>query len=321
MIKDLISIIVPVYNVEKYLDQCISSILRQSYSNLELILINDGSTDNSEKICKKYEQLDQRVKYYSQKNAGAAAARNFGIEKAEGEFLGFVDSDDFIDRDMYQRMMECQQKTKADIVKISNRDILDDGSIIEKKESNITEILDKKAEIKKTLLKPGHFSLWRCLFSAKLFHNVQIPQISNFEDIAISTTLLQKANKIAYINKMLYNYRFTSNSLSRRQINSYNRKLIKDEFENLFETNKNNHFLKKYLIHILNRTLIEYIIALIKEKKYNKNEIKIRQEFLHYFPLFITTPCLYKSWLKHDLLYFISPWLYKKIIFRKHLSN
>lgn len=316
-----ISIIVPIYNSSKHLQKCISSILQQEYTNFEIILVDDGSTDNSSAICLKYASEDSRIKFFKQENKGAAAARNLGIEKAEGSFLGFVDSDDFIDRDMYQKMIECQQTTSADIVKISNRDIFENGSIIEKKESNNIKILNKNEEIKNTFLTPSHFSLWKCLFRTELFQNLSIPQISNFEDIAIAIPLLQKANKIVYINKALYNYRITSNSLSRKQISSLNRKLIKDEFEKIFEMYKKNHFLKKYLICILNRTLIEYIITLIKEQNYNNNKKIIRKEFLHYFPLFITTPCLYKSWLKHDLLYFISPWLYKKIIFRKHLSN
>ena len=95
--KNLVSIIVPVYNTEKYLSKCLDSLIKQTYKNLEIILIDDSSTDNSIAICKDYQKKDERIKIYQKENGGPASARNYGLEKARGEYILFIDSDDYID--------------------------------------------------------------------------------------------------------------------------------------------------------------------------------------------------------------------------------
>lgn len=112
----MISIIVPVYNVEKYLEKCINSILGQTYENLELILINDGSNDGSEAICQKYINLDKRIKFITQENYGVSVARNRGLEIARGSYLLFVDSDDWLERNACQVLVETINKFKVDVV-------------------------------------------------------------------------------------------------------------------------------------------------------------------------------------------------------------
>ena len=107
----LISIIVPVYKVEQYLDYCVDSIVKQTYEKLEIILIDDGSPDNSPEICDRWSERDPRIKVIHKKNGGASEARNIGLDIAAGEYIGFVDSDDYIDKDMYRRMIEELQKT------------------------------------------------------------------------------------------------------------------------------------------------------------------------------------------------------------------
>ena len=97
--KDLISIIIPVYNVEKYLEECIESVINQTYRNLEIILVDDGSTDKCLETCKEYEKRDNRIKVIHQENAGVSVARNVGIDFSTGQYIGFVDSDDFIEKD------------------------------------------------------------------------------------------------------------------------------------------------------------------------------------------------------------------------------
>lgn len=108
MTDDLLSIIVPVYNVQDYLEQCVSSICNQTYKNLEIILVNDGSTDNSASICEKFAEMDSRIKLISQENQGVVRARKKGVNLARGTYIGFVDADDYIDRDMYQQLMDCK---------------------------------------------------------------------------------------------------------------------------------------------------------------------------------------------------------------------
>ena len=114
--SELISVIVPVYNVEKYLDKCIQSILGQTYSNIELLLIDDGSTDSSGAICDKYVTQDSRVRVFHKSNEGVSAARNWGLDNAKGEWIAFVDADDWIDSDMYERMYNAAVQNQTDMV-------------------------------------------------------------------------------------------------------------------------------------------------------------------------------------------------------------
>ena len=110
-----ISIIVPIYNTEKYLERCLQSILNQSYRNIEIILVNDGSDDNSLAICNKYKDKDKRIIVIDKKHTGVADTRNIGLEKASGNYIGFVDSDDYIDIDMFKKLIVGAEKYKCDI--------------------------------------------------------------------------------------------------------------------------------------------------------------------------------------------------------------
>lgn len=112
----LISIIVPVYNVQEYLERCVVSLLHQTYHNLEIILIDDGSTDDSPKLCKELQNRDARIKFVSQINQGIGAVRNLGLSMAHGEYVGFVDSDDWVDEDMYESLLKLMLERNADVV-------------------------------------------------------------------------------------------------------------------------------------------------------------------------------------------------------------
>jgi glycosyltransferase involved in cell wall biosynthesis len=116
MVQKKISIIIPVYNVIEYLDRCLTSVTEQTYTKLEIILVNDGSNDGSEKKCEKWAKKDSRIRYFSQKNQGQGAARNFGIEMATGDYLGFVDSDDWIAVEMMRKLYNKITLEKADVV-------------------------------------------------------------------------------------------------------------------------------------------------------------------------------------------------------------
>ena len=116
MNNELLSVIVPVYNVEEYLERCIESIIASSYKNIEIILINDGSTDKSVHICEKLKAKDERIKVFHKENEGVSSARNYGLENVKGEYITFVDSDDYIDKHMYTNLMNIMLKEDADIV-------------------------------------------------------------------------------------------------------------------------------------------------------------------------------------------------------------
>ncbi|MCC8424854.1 glycosyltransferase family 2 protein [Mucilaginibacter sp. UR6-11] len=124
----ILSVVVPVYNVERYLERCLDSILKQTYPNLEIILVNDGSTDDSEQICLDFEKKDFRIKCFLQSNKGPAAARNFGIKMAKGDYIGFIDADDEVDELMFQNLMDIALKHAADIV-VSNINLVSERGV------------------------------------------------------------------------------------------------------------------------------------------------------------------------------------------------
>ncbi len=132
MFEIKVSIIVPIYNSEKNLDRCVNSILRQSYKNLELILINDGSTDSSLDICNNFRKLNENIIVIDQKNMGVSAARNIGLRYATGDLIQFVDSDDYIDSDMTESLVNCIRENNADLVICGYKSIFQDRVVLHK---------------------------------------------------------------------------------------------------------------------------------------------------------------------------------------------
>lgn len=203
----LISIIVPVYNVQDYVGKCLDSICGQSYRNLEIIVIDDGSTDNSPAICDSFAGKDSRIKVLHCKNGGQSAARNRGLDIAEGEFIGFVDSDDWIEADMYECLYTTLFQHKADISICSffreehQQSIpqYNSGKIhVWKSFDAIHEVIEDK--------RINNF-MWALLCTRNIFENIRFPEGRIFEDIAISPLLYIKAKKIVYIERPLYHYR------------------------------------------------------------------------------------------------------------------
>jgi len=124
--KEQISIVVPVYNVEQYLEKCVNSIINQTYKNLEIILIDDGATDSSGKLCDELAKIDNRIKVYHKENGGLSDARNYGVERATGDYIGFVDSDDCIDSEMYEKLYEAIRKENVDVAECNLKIIYPD---------------------------------------------------------------------------------------------------------------------------------------------------------------------------------------------------
>lgn len=214
-----ISIIIHIYNVEQYLPQCLDSIINQTYKNLEIILINDGSTDNSGKICDNYAKVDNRIHVFHKKNEGVSSARNLGLEKCTGDFIGFIDPDDFIELNMYELLYNEQQKTNADIVWSNycfyyslNKKI--PGEITSNITYNLFNIIEKNNFYSDLFYKYQMKAyLVNKLYKKELFSNIKFPYKKTFEDLFIFIYLISKAAKISFINKILYYYRQRDNSI------------------------------------------------------------------------------------------------------------
>ena len=211
--KPNISIIVPVYNVEDYITGCIESILNQDFEGFELILVNDGSTDRSGLICDEYEKKDDRVIVIHQEHKGVSLARNIGISNARGNYIGFIDSDDYIYKDMYSTLYNLCEQTNSDIgVCKLFREI--DGKIVNLEDELIIKEMNNE-EAMKELFKGilYRFSLANKLFKKSCFKGVQFPEGRIHEDLSTTYRLFANAEKITYINSTGYVYVKRSNSI------------------------------------------------------------------------------------------------------------
>ncbi len=211
--NELISIIIPVYNVEKYLKECLDSVINQSYTNIEILLIDDGSTDSSSKICKEYCKIDNRIKYYKKKNGGLSSARNYGIKKSTGKYLSFIDSDDIISNNMIQILYNELKKNNCDI-SVCKYKIFSDSFIY--KESNYNKEIIEQENIIINLMIDDKITSHSCnkLYDKNLFNNNQYVVGKKYEDIGTTYKLLLSSKRVVYIDKELYGYRYRNNSIT-----------------------------------------------------------------------------------------------------------
>ena len=203
----LISVIVPVYNSEKYLKKCIESILDQTYENIEIILVDDGSTDKSSAICDEYANKDLRISVIHKENGGLSSARNAGLKASCGELIGFVDSDDYIEPTMYEKLKENMDKYGSDIAVCqfyqSYKILTDLVDGLDKEE--VYEGKDKFSNLEND----NYFMTvvaWNKLYKKDLFKSIKYPEGRLFEDSYIICDILTKAKKVSYINEPLYYY-------------------------------------------------------------------------------------------------------------------
>lgn len=217
-----ISIIVPIYNAEKYIDVCLDSLVSQTYKNYEIILVNDGSQENEEEIIYKYMLKHKNIFYYKKKNGGQASARNYGLSKITGDYIMFVDSDDYLDKNILNILSTEIKKYKYDILCFDFNKVLDNR--IEK----YNTFLGLSNDIISNYIISDP-SPCNKIFNSILFkdNSIRFTEGRIYEDLAIIPTLACYTNKIGYINKYLYNYVIHDNS-TMRQI-KYNDKL-KDIF-------------------------------------------------------------------------------------------
>lgn len=204
--KDLISIIIPVYNVEKYLSECIESVINQTYSELEIILIDDESTDNSGKICDEYAVKDARIKVIHQKNSGAASARNKGLRIATGEYLAFVDSDDYLEKDAYEYMVTQLNANHADVIQCAFRNVFV-NRVVDCVMLPEFQEFSTKSFLRRFTIDWTSGLLWDKLYRRSLFENVYFEEGHKIDDEFFTYQGLMNAEKILHSPKVIYNYR------------------------------------------------------------------------------------------------------------------
>ena len=206
----------PVYQVEAHIDECITSILDQTFRDFELILVDDGSLDRCPAICDVYAQKDSRIRVIHQKNQGLSAARNTGLQAARGDYIGFVDSDDFIEASMYEKLLDNLEREKADISVCGRYKVWGDKKIQEQK-SNVYKVMDSAqalALMNTNVL--GYFDVaaWDKIYKRSCFKGIEFPEGKLCEDWFVMYKLFFNAHRIVYDSIPLYNYRQRTGSIT-----------------------------------------------------------------------------------------------------------
>ncbi|SFN78625.1 Glycosyltransferase involved in cell wall bisynthesis [Pseudobutyrivibrio sp. UC1225] len=210
-----ISVIVPVYNVENYLDRCIESIVNQSYRNLEIILVNDGSTDKSGEICNRLARVDNRIRVIHKENGGLSSARNAGLDSATGDYIAFIDSDDYIHTKMYEILVKVQKDTGADIVSCGYQ-MFDEGDVPKEIDYDNFEFFEYTGtDIYNQLWDRDTSTVIQCqkLFNKDVFSHIRYPEGRIHEDVYVIHRELGKVNKYVFVDIPFYYYMIRNGSI------------------------------------------------------------------------------------------------------------
>lgn len=273
-----VSIIVPIYNVEKYLKRCVESLINQTYKNIEILLIDDGSTDNSGKICDELERIDNRIKVYHKENGGLGSARNYGYKYAAGEHILFLDSDDYIELNTIENMMEY---SGYDIV-CCGFDRVDEKTKKVYSQEMIKMPFDELEITDETIMEAAFLSPsgWGKLFRKELLSNIEFSEDKRaIEDTLFYLEVIPKAKKIKYIKKILWHYMVREDSLIMS---------ITEEKADLFEKNL-LEIKKKYIENNYNNAKFDFLTIQvfihncisIPSRLYTNKEINMNKRLKH----------------------------------------
>lgn len=211
-----VSIIVPVYNVENYLTKCLDSLVKQSLSDIEIIVVNDGSKDNSEKIIKEFAQkYPEKIKAFTKENGGLSDARNFGIDRATGDYIGFVDSDDYVTENMFEEMLLLAEKHHAKMVICNIQKVDENGKIVQK----LTQLpnMPEKIVLENNFSVFSDISYFACnkLFKKELFNQKRFKKGVHFEDIQLIPQLLLECDTVVQTQNFHYQYLERTDSITK----------------------------------------------------------------------------------------------------------
>ena len=316
--SDLVSIIIPVYNAETYLQRCVSSLLGQTYKQIEIILVNDGSSDNSGKLCEEYSKIDDRIKVIHKENGGAATARNKGLDEARGKYICFVDSDDYVSCEYIETLYNLLVENNADIAQCDYLLTFKGDSQIPKKEKVVSNYTGM--EMLKRFQIENDFRIklvvvWNKIYKREIFDDIRFPEGIIYEDEAIIPKILFKAKRITYTTEKLYAYFMSENSVMRSEFSLKRLDYLTaiQERISFYEKVELSEFyycdLQKYIASASN----------LYTKVFDKSVKKLlRKKIRKYYRIFIKSTCGVKTKLRYSL-YVIYP---KSVeILKKYLYN
>lgn len=214
---NMVSVVVPIYNAEKYLARCIESIRSQTYDNIEIILINDGSTDSSLYICNHFSSIDKRITVIDKENEGVSITRNKGIKIAKGDYIGFVDSDDYVEEVMYEHMVKRIQEDNSQLCALTNYTI---NTSKRYNNINLNGTITGSEALEYLCYLSFPTSLWAYLYSREVIKDLFLNErVHYFEDFEFNAHVLNKSNKVSLCYEKLYNYTSNDESINAQDIN------------------------------------------------------------------------------------------------------
>ena len=285
MIK--VSVIVPVYNVEDYLEKCLDSLVNQTLKEIEIIVVNDGSPDNSGKIIEKYAKKYKNIKAYTKENGGLSDARNYGIKKASGEYLVFIDSDDYIDETMLEKMYQKAIQENLDIVVCNSINVYDNNTTIEIKSN-----LNYSSNPIKNYLISAPMACTR-IYKKELFDNIEFKKGIYYEDLELTPKLVKYTKKIDFIDEGLYYYYQRVGSIMKQKdwndklldifnVLDSNKEILFDEYPEEIEYMYITHLLRTATLRFLDypnsKNMINKIVSTMKETFPNWKKNKYYQK-------------------------------------------
>lgn len=322
-----LSIIVPIYNVEKYLSRCIESILNQTFKDFELILVNDSSTDNCKEICEKYKRMDSRIIVANKKNGGVSSARNLGIDISKGDYIGFVDSDDFIDVHMYEILLNTINAYDSDIVicdyyKVNEYDI----KKYEKMKSNNKDIkvenINNIDAIERIITRDIKIVVaWNKIYKRSLFDNLRYKEGVICEDEFLAHRIFYKCNKVSIINQKLYYYIQRKGSIINSPFSS-------KDFDKIYAIKDRVDFLKeKKIINLIDKaekSFVDYFVwnyftGYQKLENIEYELKRLKKEFNSVFYRILDNKFISLNEKITLFILYLSPYLYNKLIINREL--
>ena len=276
-VKDLLSVIIPVYNVEKYLVRCLESVRKQTYTNLEIILVDDGSKDTSGTICDKYAKLDSRIKVVHQKNRGLSGARNRGMEEVTGAFVAFLDSDDWLEPDIYRKLIEIMQEKQLDIAACS---VSETDGVHQKHICPGSTYADKLLVDDEVFEAYFHgllyVAVWNKVYRRNIVEGIISPEPYQNEDNYVSGRYLFRAKRMMILSEVGHNYWINPAGITKsgknrtvdicicveKLINDLNREEVSADF-----LRKLHHKLAKCLYHFIRDKNIYYRVRAISNER------------------------------------------------------
>lgn len=279
--KIKVSVIVPVYNVEKFIDKCLNSLVKQSLKEIEIIVVNDGTKDNSQKIIDKYvKKYPDKIKSYIKENGGQGSARNYGLKKTTGEYIGYVDSDDFVEKDMYKKLYNKAKENNYDIVVCGNYNVSEDYQ-----NKNIDAFINNyNTDLENIFF--GKMAVWNKIYKRDILikNKLEFKEKVWYEDLAFTLKAIMNSNTFAFIDEPLYDYLIREGSTMNNSNVQRNLEIL-DAFNDILsyiQHNKKEEYFSKIEFLAIDHIYISAIVRVLKAEADDKVKRETINKLLDY---------------------------------------